>query len=177
MTPLTQPTAYGNSTQLRTHENQKPFSFANHQNLFAARIDSADHSVVSLEGLQGELLLGLQPLLTHLLHLAGEDSLGSGRAVNAVGLDGNDNTTAVLEEQMGVQADDTSLVRLGNIGEDAVDHGDEHAVLQRVTGVLDNGDDVGAVSGHVDKVTAGTVGELNSVDGTCDGQYWAMFAI
>jgi hypothetical protein len=33
-----------------------------------------------------------------------------------------------------------------------------------MSGVLDDGDDVGAASGHVDEITAGTVGELDSVD-------------
>lgn len=134
------------------------------KNLVAARVDSADHGVVSLERLEGELLLGLHPLLTHLLHLTGEDGLGSGRGIDTVGLDRDDNTTAVLEEQVGVHADNTGLVGLGNIGKDAVNHRDKHAVLERVTGVLDNGDDVGAVGGHVDKVTTRTVGELDGVD-------------
>ena len=67
---------------------------------------------------------------------------------------------------MGVETDDTGLIGLGNVGEDAVDHADEHAVLERVTGVLNDGDNVGAVGGHVDKISAGTVGELDSEDGT-----------
>jgi len=67
---------------------------------------------------------------------------------------------------VGVETDDTGLVGLGNIGEDAVDHADEHAVLERVTGILNNGDDVGTVGGHVDEISAGTVGELDGVDGS-----------
>ena len=34
-------------------------------------------------------------------------------------------------------------LRLSNIGENAVDHSDKHTVLERVTGVLNNGDDIG----------------------------------
>lgn len=67
---------------------------------------------------------------------------------------------------MSVEADDTGLVGLGNVGEDAVDHADKHAVLEGVTGVLDDGDDVGAVGGHVDEISAGTVGELDGENGT-----------
>lgn len=67
---------------------------------------------------------------------------------------------------MGVQANDTGLVGLGNVGEDDIDHGHEHAVLERVTGIVDNGDNVRAVGGHVDQVTARTVGEFDGVDVT-----------
>lgn len=172
MTHLTKPAALGDSTQLRNPRNQKPFTFPKiAKSLVAARVDSADHGVISLERLQGELLLGLHPLLTHLLNFTGEDGLWCGRAVDAVGLDRDDDTAVVLQEQVGVQANDTSLVRLGNIGEDAVNHGNKHAILERVTGVLDDRDDVGAVSGHVDKITARTVGELDSVDGAWVVQY------
>lgn len=130
-----------------------------------ALVHGADHGVISLEGLEGKLLLGLDALLAKLLDLAGKDLLGGCGRVDTVGLDRDHDTTTLLEEQVGVESDDTGLVRLGNVGEDGVDHGDKHTVLERVTGVLDNGDDVGAVSGHVDKVTAGTVGELDSVNG------------
>jgi len=122
--------------------------------------------VVTLERLQGQLLLRLNLLLTHLLDLLGENNLGLGCAVNTVGLDGDDNTTLVLEEHVGVETDDTGLVGLGNIGKDDINHGDEHAVAERVTGILNDGDDVGTVSGHADQITTGTVRELDSVDVT-----------
>lgn len=134
--------------------------------LCCALVDTSNHGVISLEGLKGKLLLGLDALLSHLLHLTGEDGLGGSGRVDTVGLDGNKDTTADLQEQVGVKTDDTGLIGLSNIGEDAVDHADEHAVLEGVTGVLDNGDNVGAVSSHVDQVTAGTVRELDGVDGT-----------
>ena len=67
---------------------------------------------------------------------------------------------------MGVETDDTGLIGLGNIGEDAVDHADEHAVLEGVTGILDDGDDVCAVGSHVDQITARAVGELDGEDGS-----------
>jgi hypothetical protein len=92
--------------------------------------------VVSLEGLERQLLLGLYPLLPQLINLGGEDGFGCGGRVNAVGLDGHDDASADLEEHVGVQADNTGLVGLGNVGEDAVNHADEHAVLHGVTCVL-----------------------------------------
>lgn len=122
--------------------------------------------MVSLEGFQGKLLLGLDALLSELDNLTREDGLGRGCAVDTVGLDRNHDTTADLEELMCVQTDDTSLIGLRNIGEDAVDHADEHAVLERVTGVFDDGDDVRAVGGHVDKIATGPVGELDGEDGS-----------
>lgn len=57
------------------------------------------------------------------------------------------------------------LIGLGNIGEDDIDHGKEHAVSHGLTGILNDRDDVGAAGGHVDEITTGTVGELDSVDG------------
>lgn len=122
--------------------------------------------MITLEGLQSQLLLGLDLLLTHLLDLTGEHNLSSGRGVDTAGLDGDQDTTALLEEHVSVQTDNTGLVRLGNVGKDDIDHGDEHAVAERVTGILNNGDNIGTVSSHADQVTAGTVGELNGVDVT-----------
>ena len=56
------------------------------------------------------------------------------------------------------------LIGLSDIGEDGVDHGDEHPVLVRVPSVLDDGDNVGPLLGHVDQVATGTVRKLNSVN-------------
>lgn len=65
---------------------------------------------------------------------------------------------------MCVEADDTGLIWLSDVGEDAINHADEHAVFEWVTGVLNNGDDVGAVRSHVDQIATGTVGELDGED-------------
>ena len=92
--------------------------------------------MISLERFQGKLLLGLDASLPELIHFCGEDGLRRGGRINAVSLDGDENTAANLEEVLGVEDDDTGLIGLGNIGEDAIDHADEHAVLQWVTGVL-----------------------------------------
>lgn len=142
------------------------YSYQASLNLTRPVVHTANHGVISLERLEGELLLGLDALLPKLGDLAGEDSLGRGSGVDTAGLDGDDNTAADLEELVGVQTDNTGLVGLGNVGEDAVDHADEHAVLEGVTGVLDDGDNVGALGGHVDEISAGAVGELDGEDGT-----------
>lgn len=122
--------------------------------------------MVSLVRLQGELLHGLDSLLSQLLDLSGKDGLGLDSRVDTVGLDGDDDSSLVLEEQVCVQGDNSGLIGLGNIGEDSVDHSDEHSVLLGVSSILDDGDDVGSLLGHAYQVSAGSVGELNSVDGT-----------
>jgi len=107
----------------------------------------------------------LDPLFSHLLHFSGENGFGRGGAVDTIGLDTDDDAAADFQEQMCVEPHDTRLIGLGDVGEDDVDHGDEHAVAQGVAGVFDDGDDVGAVRGHVDEVAAGAVGELDGEDG------------
>lgn len=74
--------------------------------------------------------------------------------------------SSVLEEVVSVQSDDTSLIRLGDIGEDDVDHGEEHSVLVGVTGILNDRNDVGSLLGHVDEITTRSVRELYSVNGS-----------
>jgi len=64
-----------------------------------------------------------------------------------------------------IETDDTGLIGLRNIGEDAVNHANQHTVLERVTSVLDNWDNVCAVCSHVDEITSRTVGELDGEDG------------
>lgn len=113
---------------------------------------------------ESKLLLRLDALSLQLLDLLRKNSFGRGRAVNAVCLDGNDDAAANLEEHVRVQSDNTSLVGLGNVGEDAVDHGNQHAVPERVTGVINNRDDVRTVLGHVHQIATATVTELNGVD-------------
>lgn len=120
--------------------------------------------MVSLVRLQRELFLWLQLVRLHLLHLGGKDSFGLRRRVNAGGLDRDDKVTAVLQEVLGIQRHNTALIRLGNVGENRVYHANQHAVLVRMASVLDDGDDVGPLLGHIDQIAAGTVRELHGVD-------------
>ena len=66
---------------------------------------------------------------------------------------------------MRIQRHNTRLIRLRHIGKDAVHHADEHPVLERVAGIFNNGNDIGARLGHVDEIAAGTVGEFHGIDG------------
>ena len=72
-------------------------------------VDADDDRVVPLVGLEGHLLLRLHLFCLHLLDLSGEDDLGLGGRVDAVGLDGDDEVAAVLQEVGGVDGDDASL--------------------------------------------------------------------
>lgn len=67
---------------------------------------------------------------------------------------------------MGVETNDTGLIWLCHVGKDDIDHGDEHAVFQRVASVLDDWDDICAVRGHVYQISAGTMRELDREDGS-----------
>lgn len=127
-------------------------------------VNTSHNSVVTLIRLQRDLLDRLEALLLHSLDLLREDGLGRSCRVDAAGLDRDHAVTADLQEVLGVDPNDTGLVGLGDIRKDGVDHGDEHPVLVGVTGILDDGDDVGTLLRHVEELTAGAVGELNGVD-------------
>lgn len=71
-----------------------------------------------------------------------------------------------FQEVVRVESDNSSLVGLRNIGEDDVDHADEHSVLVRVTGVLDDRNNVGSSLRDVEQISAGSVRELDGVDET-----------
>ena len=134
--------------------------------LLGATVDTNDDSVITMVRLKSELFLGLQLGLLEAIALGGVNDIRGSGGVNAIGLDGDDEVATVLQEHIGVQRDDTGLIGLGNIGENAIDHADEHAVAERLTSILDDRDDVGALLGHVGEVTAGTVRELDGVDDT-----------
>ena len=56
------------------------------------------------------------------------------------------------------------LIRLGNVGENGVNHAHKHPVLEGVSCVLDDGNHVGARLGHVDEVSPGPVSKLHRVN-------------
>ena len=126
-------------------------------------VDADDHGVVTLVRLEGELLLGLDALLAHVVDLGRKDLGGRRRRVDTVGLDGDDDRASLLEEVVRVERNDTRLVGLRDVGEDDIDHLHQHTVLLRVAGVLDDGDHVRALLSHADQVAARAVRELDSV--------------
>ena len=74
--------------------------------------------MVTLVGLQSDVLVALHVALLELLDLALEDLLGGDGRVNAVGLNRDDEVAAVLQEVLRIQRDDTRLVRLRDVSED-----------------------------------------------------------
>lgn len=90
-------------------------------------------------------------------YLIGEDDLWLVGGVDAVSLDGDQELASVLEVEMRVLCDDTGLIGLCDVSEDYVDHADQEAIVLRLPGVVDDGDDVGALLGHVDQVSAHSV--------------------
>lgn len=80
----------------------------------ASRKGIVTYSVISLVGLQGELFLGEELLRPQLLDFLGEDLLRWCGGVDAVCLDGDEHATALLEEQLGVERNNTGLVGLGD---------------------------------------------------------------
>ena len=65
---------------------------------------------------------------------------------------------------MRLSTGEVGLLTLSNISKDGVYGADKHAVAQRVTGVLDDGNNVGTVSGHANQITTGAVRELDGID-------------
>lgn len=110
--------------------------------------------MVALIGLQGNLFDRSKFLLSQGLDLLSIDLLWGLRGVDAGSLDGNDEGASVLHEHGCVKAENTRLIGLSHISEDHVHHGHKHAVLLGVSGILDDGDHVGALLGHVHEVAA-----------------------
>ena len=134
--------------------------------LLGGTVLSNYHGVIALVGLQRKLLQRFEVLVLQFADFPAEDGLRRGGGIDTTGLDGDHAMPSVLEKVVRVEGHDAGLIGLGDVGEDAVDHADEHAVFEGMARVLDDGDDVGAGFGHVDEVAAGSVGELDGVDGT-----------
>jgi hypothetical protein len=122
--------------------------------------------VISLIWFQSQLFLGLDTFFLELLNFTSEDGGRINSRVNAGSLDGDDNVTIVLQEVVSIECDDTSLIRLGNISKDNIDHRDKHTVLVGVTSIFNDWDNVCSLLGHVDQITSRSVRELNGIDST-----------
>ena len=55
------------------------------------------------------------------------------------------------------------LVRLCDICKDNVNRADEHAVLERMPRILDNGNYVGSLLGHVNQIAPAAMRELDRI--------------
>ena len=136
--------------------------------------------MISFVGLQGQLFLRLHFLSLHLFdlknnrkrrgrnssYLGRENGFWLGSGVDARGLDRDDKVTLRFQKVVGIESHDSGLIGLGNVSENTVNHADEHSVFVGVSGILDDGDDVGSLLRDVEKISAGSVGEFNGVDET-----------
>ena len=120
--------------------------------------------MISFVRLQRQLLQRFELLLAQLLHLGGEHGLCGRGGVDAAGLDGDHAVPARLQKVLRVDAHDTRLVRLRHVREDRVHHPHQHAVLQRVTRILDDRNDVRSRLRYVEKIAARTMRKFNGVD-------------
>lgn len=86
--------------------------------------------------------------------------------IDTVGLDGDHEMSSVLKEILGIDSNDSGLIWLGDIGENDINHTDQESVLKGSSGISNNGDNIGSLLGHIYKVSSGSVGELDSIDGS-----------
>lgn len=70
------------------------------------------YSVISFIGLKGKLFLGEELLRPQLLNLLGENLLWWCGRVDTVRFDRNEHATTLLEEELGVEGNNSGLVRL-----------------------------------------------------------------
>jgi len=122
--------------------------------------------MVSFIGLEGDVLFWLQSHVLEFINFVLKYDFRGVSGVDAVGLDRDYKVTAVLEEPLAVNGHDTGLVGLGDIGEDDVDHIDEHAVADRLPGVVDDGMDVGPLLAQVNEISPAPLRELNGIANT-----------
>jgi hypothetical protein len=71
-------------------------------------------TVITLVRLESQLLSWLDHLSLKLLDFLSENGLGGGGRIDTTGFDGDDNVTLMLQEVVGVQSYDTSLIGLSH---------------------------------------------------------------
>ena len=118
--------------------------------------------------LEGKLLLRLKSFFSKFLYFSFEDDSGCVGTVDTASFNGDEEMSTVLEEMLAVHTHNSSLIGLGNISEDDIDHTDEESVFKRLSGVSDDRDDVVSLLGHVNQISTTSVREFNSVD--CTGR-------
>ena len=126
-------------------------------------IHASDNDMVSFVRFKRDSLDRSELLLLKGFDLGSIHDFGGLGGVNAGSFDGDNEVASVLDEVSGVETENTSLIGLGDISEDNVNHRHEHSVLLGVSSILDDGDDVSSLLGHVNQVSARSLGELYGV--------------
>jgi len=65
---------------------------------------------------------------------------------------------------MRILSDDSCLIRLGNIGKNYIHHTHKEPIVLRLTGVVDDGDDIGSLLSHIDQIPTHPVRKLDCID-------------
>lgn len=76
--------------------------------------------MITLIRFESELFLRADTFFLHFLSFFGENGLSRGSRIDTTGLDGDHGVTAVLQEVVSIQGNNSGLIRLGNISEDSV---------------------------------------------------------
>ena len=123
-----------------------------------------NNGMISLVWFKHLLFQRLEILFLQVGNSPSEDSIRNCCNVNTRRLNSNDGMTTILQEVVSIEHQHSCLIRLSHIGKDAVHHTNQHAVLERVSGILNDGNDVGAGLGHFDEITAGALRKFHGID-------------
>ena len=65
---------------------------------------------------------------------------------------------------MRILSNDSCLVRLRNISKHYIHHSHKEPIILRLTGVVDDGDDIGSLLSHIDQIPTHPVRKLDCID-------------
>ena len=106
------------------------------------------------------------PVITLKKYLIGENNVRGVGWIDTVGLQWNKEFSTVLKIHVAVLSNNSGLIWLGNVSENDVNHTDQESVVLWLSGIMDNGNDVGSLLSHVDQISSNSVWELNCVNET-----------
>lgn len=109
--------------------------------------------MVSFIGLQGQLLFRGQAIFFEFVYLVSKHNIRLICGVNTVGFEGNQELSTVFQVHMRVFRNDTGLIRLSNISENNIDHPDNESIIQRLSSIMDDWDNIGSLLGHIDQIS------------------------
>jgi len=129
-------------------------------------VHACHDGVITFIRFKGHHIYRAEVLLLQSLNFVLVNDLRGESRVDTGSLDSNDEMSTVLHEHVSVVSQDSSLIGLGDIGEDNVDHRYKHSVFLGVSSVFHDGDDVSTLLGHVHEIASNSLGEFNGVNVT-----------
>mmetsp|Transcript_14903 Transcript_14903/g.19503 ORF Transcript_14903/g.19503 Transcript_14903/m.19503 type:complete len:322 (-) Transcript_14903:106-1071(-) len=122
--------------------------------------------MITFIGFQSKLFQRLEIFRLEFIHFPSEDGFWRSGTINTRCFHGNHSMATILQEVMRIQRHNTSLIGLGHIRKDGVNHTNQHSVLQRVSSIFNNGDNVGTLFGHGQQIAPWAMTEFHSIHGT-----------